>query len=155
MAQLHAAGLRLLAVDDYGQVDHFLADFVSNQSNTGTRQLIYSSREPYTRLLLGARHAMLRQDRNVSDTPESIASCDGAIVPGGGTIWEIALLATPALAIILATNQVEPLRRLRRCGLCRRQCSNGDGQIEADAIVGNELSDRRLLHNRQRCCRGP
>ena len=59
--QLKAAGLKLLFVDDNGHADHYSADLVLNQ-NPHADESFYSSREPYTRLLLGLRYAMLRRE---------------------------------------------------------------------------------------------
>jgi UDP-2,4-diacetamido-2,4,6-trideoxy-beta-L-altropyranose hydrolase len=53
------AGLRLLLVDDYGHADHYCADFVLNQ-NLSARAEWYANRAPGTRLLLGPRYALLR-----------------------------------------------------------------------------------------------
>jgi len=57
-AALRAAGLRLTMVDDLGRA-RFVADVVLNQ-NLGARAEAYEV-EPYTRLLLGPRYAMLRR----------------------------------------------------------------------------------------------
>jgi len=58
---LKNAGLKLLFVDDLGQCEHYFADLVLNQ-NVHAREQMYASREAYTRLLIGPRFAMLRQD---------------------------------------------------------------------------------------------
>jgi UDP-2,4-diacetamido-2,4,6-trideoxy-beta-L-altropyranose hydrolase len=55
------ADLRLLVVDDYGHASRYYADLVLNQ-NIGASESLYVSREPYTRLLLGPRYAMLRRE---------------------------------------------------------------------------------------------
>lgn len=55
------AGLRLLVVDDYGHASYYYADLVLNQ-NIGADESLYVNREPYTRLLLGPRYAMLRRE---------------------------------------------------------------------------------------------
>ena len=55
-----AAGLRLLAVDDYGHAEHYAADFVLNQ-NLSAREEWYRNRDPHTRLLLGTRYVLLRE----------------------------------------------------------------------------------------------
>jgi UDP-2,4-diacetamido-2,4,6-trideoxy-beta-L-altropyranose hydrolase len=55
------AGLRLLAIDDYGHAGHYVADLVLNQ-NIYADESLYPSREPYTRLLLGTRYVLLRRE---------------------------------------------------------------------------------------------
>ncbi len=54
------AGHRLLMIDDMPDHKHYYADIILNQ-DLGAEQLSYS-REPYTRLLLGTRYALLRRE---------------------------------------------------------------------------------------------
>ena len=58
---LKDAGLKVLAIDDYGHASHYWADVVLNQNITADEAL-YASREPYTQLLLGTRYALLRKE---------------------------------------------------------------------------------------------
>ena len=58
---LKKAGLSLLFVDDYGHAEHYYADIVLNQ-NIDADEVLYVKREPYTRLLLGTRYALLRRE---------------------------------------------------------------------------------------------
>ncbi len=60
---LKAAGSRLLLVDDYGHADHYSADYILNQ-NLYAAPGFYARREPHTRLLLGSRYTLLRQQFN-------------------------------------------------------------------------------------------
>lgn len=60
---LKRAGLGVLAIDDYGHADHYWADCVLNQ-NLHAQEALYAKREPYTRLLLGTRFALLRREFN-------------------------------------------------------------------------------------------
>ena len=53
--------LKLLWVDDNGESAHYYADLVLNQ-NAHARDGLYVHREPYTRLLLGPRYALLRRE---------------------------------------------------------------------------------------------
>lgn len=53
-------GARLLLADDYGHAGRYCADVVLNQ-NLSAREEWYASREPHTRLLLGTRYALLRE----------------------------------------------------------------------------------------------
>jgi UDP-2,4-diacetamido-2,4,6-trideoxy-beta-L-altropyranose hydrolase len=55
------AGLRLLVLDDHGHAEHYWADLVLNQ-NLNAEETLYCQREPYTRLLLGTRFALLRRE---------------------------------------------------------------------------------------------
>lgn len=55
------AGLRLLAIDDYGHADHYVADLVLNQ-NISADASLYASREPATQLLLGTDYTLLRRE---------------------------------------------------------------------------------------------
>jgi UDP-2,4-diacetamido-2,4,6-trideoxy-beta-L-altropyranose hydrolase len=59
--RLREAGLKVLTVDDNGEVEHYCADLVLNQ-NLHARASLYHEREPHTRLLLGPRFAMLRRE---------------------------------------------------------------------------------------------
>jgi UDP-2,4-diacetamido-2,4,6-trideoxy-beta-L-altropyranose hydrolase len=53
-------GVRMLCVDDYGQAEHYYADYVLNQ-NLSAREEWFRNRETYTCLLLGTSYALLRQ----------------------------------------------------------------------------------------------
>ena len=55
------AGLKLLAFDDHGHAGSYPAHLVLNQ-NLGAGPEPYADRAPYTRLLLGPRHALLRRE---------------------------------------------------------------------------------------------
>lgn len=55
------AGLRLLFFDDYGHAGDYCADWVLNQ-NLGADAAFYARREAHTRLLLGPRYALLRDE---------------------------------------------------------------------------------------------
>jgi len=60
------AGLQVLALDDHGHAEHYWAQLVLNQ-NLGASADTYEGREPYTRLLLGVRHVLLRREFRVHD----------------------------------------------------------------------------------------
>jgi UDP-2,4-diacetamido-2,4,6-trideoxy-beta-L-altropyranose hydrolase len=60
------AGLKLLAFDDHGHAGSYPAHLVLNQ-NLGAGPEPYANRAPYTRLLLGPRHALLRREFRVWD----------------------------------------------------------------------------------------
>jgi UDP-2,4-diacetamido-2,4,6-trideoxy-beta-L-altropyranose hydrolase len=59
--ELRAAGPKLLFIDDNGQAGPYSADLVLNH-NAHAGERLYRDREPYTRLLLGPRYAMLRRE---------------------------------------------------------------------------------------------
>lgn len=54
-------GSPLMVIDDYGHADRYVADFVLNQ-NASASPALYSSRETYTRLLLGTQYALIRRE---------------------------------------------------------------------------------------------
>ncbi|MCK6626368.1 MAG: UDP-2,4-diacetamido-2,4,6-trideoxy-beta-L-altropyranose hydrolase [Anaerolineae bacterium] len=58
---LKQADLRLLVVDDYGHASHYSADLVLNQ-NMYAHESLYTSREPFTQLLLGSKYVLLRRE---------------------------------------------------------------------------------------------
>jgi UDP-2,4-diacetamido-2,4,6-trideoxy-beta-L-altropyranose hydrolase len=58
---LKESGLKLLFIDDCGYAEHYYADLVLNQ-NICADENLYPNREPYTRLLLGTRYALLRRE---------------------------------------------------------------------------------------------
>lgn len=55
------AGTAVLAFDDHGHAEHYWAHLVLNQ-NLGADADTYAAREPYTRLLLGVEHVLLRRE---------------------------------------------------------------------------------------------
>jgi len=59
--QLKVAGLKVLFIDDNGHADYYAADWVLNQ-NIYAHEGLYPHREPYTKLLLGTRFALLRKE---------------------------------------------------------------------------------------------
>ncbi|MBI5092791.1 MAG: UDP-2,4-diacetamido-2,4,6-trideoxy-beta-L-altropyranose hydrolase [Candidatus Hydrogenedentes bacterium] len=60
---IKSEGLSLAVLDDFVHADHYVADLVINQ-NLDAEKLTYS-REPYTRLLLGAQYIILRGEFKV------------------------------------------------------------------------------------------
>jgi UDP-2,4-diacetamido-2,4,6-trideoxy-beta-L-altropyranose hydrolase len=99
---IKAAGVSLLVIDDYGHAEHYYADLVLNQ-NVSASESLYTSREPYTRLLLGTRYTLLRREfwayrgwkREVPDVARKIL-----VTMGGGDPDNV------TLKVIHALNQV-------------------------------------------------
>jgi UDP-2,4-diacetamido-2,4,6-trideoxy-beta-L-altropyranose hydrolase len=56
-----AAGLQLLAIDDYGHADRYCADLVLNQ-NVYADAILYPRIDSHTQLLLGCEYALLRRE---------------------------------------------------------------------------------------------
>jgi UDP-2,4-diacetamido-2,4,6-trideoxy-beta-L-altropyranose hydrolase len=108
------AGLRLLALDDFGHASHYWAHLVLNQ-NFDANERIYSHRESHTRLLLGSRYVLLRREfirwqswqRPIAPVARRVLVTIGGSDPGN---------ATPKV--------VEAIRRL------------GDPAVEALVVVG-------------------
>ncbi|WP_130859700.1 UDP-2,4-diacetamido-2,4,6-trideoxy-beta-L-altropyranose hydrolase [Gracilibacillus phocaeensis] len=53
--------LKLLFMDDFGHLDHYYADIVLNRSLI-SKQISYSNKEPYTKLLLGSKYNAIREE---------------------------------------------------------------------------------------------
>ncbi|NIA20660.1 MAG: UDP-2,4-diacetamido-2,4,6-trideoxy-beta-L-altropyranose hydrolase [Anaerolineaceae bacterium] len=109
-----AAGLHLLAIDDYGHADHYLADIVLNQ-NAYADPSYYADREPTTRLLLGTRYALLRRPFNEyrswrRDIPEVARRV--LVTLGGSAPGEVVAMVVEALDLI----EVEGLEADVVCG---------------------------------------
>jgi UDP-2,4-diacetamido-2,4,6-trideoxy-beta-L-altropyranose hydrolase len=95
------AGLRLLAIDDYGHAEHYVADLVINQ-NIYADESLYPSREPTTRLLLGTKYALLRREfwpwrgwhRTIPDVAQNILVTMGGGDPNNQTLKVIRAIQT-------------------------------------------------------------
>ena len=57
--KLKDAGFKLLVIDDYGHAERYYADIVLDQ-NLHDHEYIYNNVQPYTRVLLGTKYALLR-----------------------------------------------------------------------------------------------
>jgi UDP-2,4-diacetamido-2,4,6-trideoxy-beta-L-altropyranose hydrolase len=97
---IKASGGHLLCLDDYGHAGHYCADLVLNQ-NIHAHEGLYRSREPETRLLLGTRYALLRQEffkwrgwpRQIPETAKKIL-----VTLGGGDQNHVTLRVIQALS---------------------------------------------------------
>ena len=67
---LVGAGARVMALDDHGHAGRYSAELVLNQ-NAGADEGLYRDRRPDTRLLLGPRFAMLREEYRRWSAPRS------------------------------------------------------------------------------------
>jgi UDP-2,4-diacetamido-2,4,6-trideoxy-beta-L-altropyranose hydrolase len=85
-AGLAADGTRVLALDDHGHTGRYSAEIVLNQ-NAGASETLYRDRRPSTRLLLGPRFALLREEfRLWSARPATVpARARRVVVTFGGS----------------------------------------------------------------------
>jgi UDP-2,4-diacetamido-2,4,6-trideoxy-beta-L-altropyranose hydrolase len=99
--EIKASQFRLLLLDDYGHAKHYSADIVLNQ-NLHAQEAAYASREPFTRLLLGPRFSLLRDEfvkgrkaeRRIPDRARKILVTLGGSDPDNITHEVIEVLAT-------------------------------------------------------------
>jgi len=92
-------GYKILWIDDYGHAAHYYADLVLNQ-NISAEETLYTHREPYTRLLLGTRYALLRREfkkwqdwqREIPDTAQKVL-----VTMGGGDPDNVTMKVIQAL----------------------------------------------------------
>lgn len=59
--RIKESGYKLLWIDDYGHAKHYYGNLILNQ-NVSADKSFYTNCEPYTRLLLGTRYALLRRE---------------------------------------------------------------------------------------------
>jgi UDP-2,4-diacetamido-2,4,6-trideoxy-beta-L-altropyranose hydrolase len=98
--EIKAAHLQLLLLDDYGHADHYYADLVLNQ-NLHASERAYANRESYTRLLLGPRFVLLREEfinhpkleRKISDRARKIVVTLGGSDPHNVSLDVLEILA--------------------------------------------------------------
>lgn len=114
------AGLRLLAVDDFGRIRSHCAELVLDQ-NLGTGERFYADRVGHCRLLLGPRYAMLRREfwpfrgwrRQVADLAQRVLVTLGGADPDNVTlkvIEAIDRLAEHRLQCQVVVGSVNPHR---------------------------------------------
>ena len=97
--QLRAAGLQFLVIDDYVHASHYCADFILNQ-NICAKTSMYSSREPYTKLLLGTQFILLRNEFNqcidkikeIPNTPQHLLVTMGGADPNNTNLRIVKIL---------------------------------------------------------------
>jgi UDP-2,4-diacetamido-2,4,6-trideoxy-beta-L-altropyranose hydrolase len=118
--RLKDAGLRLLAIDDYGHAGRYRADLVLNQ-NLHAREGLYREREPSTQLLLGTRYALLRREfwgrrgwkRGVPDVARRVLVTLGGSDPDNVTLKVIEALGrvrVPGLEALVVVGGGNPHR---------------------------------------------
>ena len=106
--EVKAAGLRLLVVDDTGHAGDYLADLVLDQ-NAHSTEALYQRREPYTRLLVGPRYALLRREFKAwRDWRREVVSAGRKVLVtiGGSDPDNLTLTAIHAL-LLLAEEKLE------------------------------------------------
>lgn len=89
---------------------------------------------------------LYRDSGNLSD---GYKSADIAIVGGGSTLWEVAFLGLPALAVIVADNQVKGSLEAERAGFVitvDARTSNANDARDVIAMVQDLLADPVRLH---------
>jgi UDP-2,4-diacetamido-2,4,6-trideoxy-beta-L-altropyranose hydrolase len=131
--RLKESGARLCCIDDLGGHDHYWADVVLNQ-NLHATEALYQNREPYTRLLLGSRYALLRRefvewrvwDREIPPIARRLL-----VTLGGGDLENVTLKALEALDLL---------------GLCN---------LETMVVVGNANPHSPALAVAASKCRHP
>jgi UDP-2,4-diacetamido-2,4,6-trideoxy-beta-L-altropyranose hydrolase len=115
---LKNAGVKLLFIDDNGHAEHYAADLLLNQ-NVHAREALYGNREPYTRLLLGPRYALLRPEFGRARRPprKVPVSAPRLLVSMGGSdpqnvtlkvVRAIAKLPTPLLKVTVVVGGSNP-----------------------------------------------
>jgi UDP-2,4-diacetamido-2,4,6-trideoxy-beta-L-altropyranose hydrolase len=99
-AALVDGGRRLLALDDHGHAGRYHANIVLNQ-NAGADAELYRDRRPTTRLLLGPRFAMLREEFRKWAEPRSPVPTRArrvVVALGGSDPDDVSALALDGLA---------------------------------------------------------
>lgn len=107
-ADLKSCGLKVLFIDDNGHAGHYSSDLVLNQ-NAYARAEMYAKRAPGTRLLLGPRYALLRNEftayrnwaRNVPERGKRVL-----LTMGGSDPKDL----TPGILFALADLSIEDLQ---------------------------------------------
>jgi UDP-2,4-diacetamido-2,4,6-trideoxy-beta-L-altropyranose hydrolase len=105
------AGLKLLTFDDHGHAGSYPAHLVLNQ-NLGAGPEPYADRAPYTRLLLGPRHALLRREFRVWDgAPRSMPAVARRVLVtlGGSDPDNVSARVLAALADVSGPLEVQVL----------------------------------------------
>jgi UDP-2,4-diacetamido-2,4,6-trideoxy-beta-L-altropyranose hydrolase len=121
--EIKAGNLRLLLLDDYGHADHYSADLVLNQ-NLHASERAYANRESYTRLLLGPRFVLLRDEfvkhgkleRKIANCARKILVTLGGSDPDNVSrdVLEILVAITEIEIIVVAGGSNPHLETLRR-----------------------------------------
>jgi len=99
-------GLRLISIDDNGDLSHYYADIVLNQ-NLHARENLYADRDPCTQLLLGTRFVLLRREflkwrgwrREIPRVAQKLL-----VTFGGADPDNVTLKVIRALQLVEATN---------------------------------------------------
>jgi UDP-2,4-diacetamido-2,4,6-trideoxy-beta-L-altropyranose hydrolase len=149
---VRAAGLRLLLLDDFGQIGGYDADLILDQ-NLGASPERYHARRPDAQLLLGPKYVLLRRQFTDRDWPPREAAsppCRVLVTLGGGdsraavhtVIRGLADLPADVMqeaVVVLGPATVVPpsLRKIPRFRVCRNVADMAAVMAETDlAIAG-------------------
>ena len=100
--QVAGDAFKLLVIDDYGHAEHYFADIVLNQ-NASASAAPYEKREAHTRLLLGNKYTLLREEfLTARPGPHEIPARARKILVtlGGGDPDDVTSMVIDALATL-------------------------------------------------------
>jgi UDP-2,4-diacetamido-2,4,6-trideoxy-beta-L-altropyranose hydrolase len=140
--RIKESGLRLLVLDDCGHADHYWADWVLNQ-NLHAEENSYRNREPYTRLLLGVRFALLRREfgkwqgwqRTIPDVANKVLVTLGGSDPDNATLRIVEALGqtgVPDLEAVVLAGAAN-----RHCDELRAAAQGSPAKVRLEAHVSD------------------
>ena len=96
--------------------DNFTATIIESLNELGRKDLevtvILGAFNPNSQSLKDLAQPNIKFKNNISNMAEEITKNDLLIIAGGTLVWEAAVLGTPALAVSIADNQTEVLKKL-------------------------------------------
>ena len=134
--RLRAAGLKVFVLSDYAEGHHITADVLLNQ-NAHANVEDYEKRDSHTKLLLGAKFALIRKEFDrLAEVSRSFDSCSNLLVTlGGGDSAEI-------LQTVMTT--IKPLieRKAMHCRVVTQTsyCSSDFGD-SAELVSNGEMPE--------------
>ncbi|MCP4370277.1 MAG: UDP-2,4-diacetamido-2,4,6-trideoxy-beta-L-altropyranose hydrolase [Deltaproteobacteria bacterium] len=133
-------GYRLLVVDDFAHLKHYYANIILNQ-NYGAENFVYTT-EPYTKLLLGTKYVMLRQEfleysdyrKQIPDVAKKVLVTMGGGDPENNTLkvlTAVNLIKLPLdMKIVVGASNVH-------CDIIRKEARSSRHNIEILSDVDN------------------
>ncbi|HEY6329370.1 MAG TPA: UDP-2,4-diacetamido-2,4,6-trideoxy-beta-L-altropyranose hydrolase, partial [Blastocatellia bacterium] len=106
---LKDCGCRLMVIDDFRHSSHYFADIVLDQSISHQQTDLYDSKEPHTKLLVGADYVLLRREfvkRAPLNRAHTLPAKKILVTLGGGDTAEITRKVLRALSSV-KTGQIE------------------------------------------------